>query len=214
VTVIPGNHDTYIKVAWDRTMAHWLDYMSSDARPEMTAASETAADTFPSLRIRDCVAVIGVSTARPSAPHLAVGSIGTAQMRRLGDILARLPAFQLYRVLLIHHPPCPGTVGWRKRLTDAAELGALLEKYGVELVLHGHAHRTMLNFLMTPSGPVPVVGVPSISAIGRTPDRRARYYLYRIKPESSGWNVTLEVRKYSPDKQCFIRESKASWPGK
>ena len=212
VTVIPGNHDTYVKIRWSSTMSHWLDYMNSDVRSVNTSGTEMATDIFPSLRIRGCVAIISVNTAHPSAPHLAVGSIGAAQIHKLKEILAQMAGSQLYRILLIHHPPAPGTVSWRKRLTDAAELASLLEKYGADLVLHGHAHQTMLNFLPTPSGKVPIFGVPSISAIGRTPERRARYYLYHIKPGSSGWDVTLEVRKYSPDKHCFIREKKENWP--
>jgi 3',5'-cyclic AMP phosphodiesterase CpdA len=118
---------------------------------------------------------------------------------------------QLYRVLLIHHPPAPGTVSWRKRLTDAAELASLLQKYGADLVLHGHAHRTMLNFLPTPYGKVPVFGVPSISAFGRRPERRARYYLYHIKPASSGWDVRLEIRIFAAEENRFISEREESW---
>ena len=211
VTVIPGNHDTYVKIRWSRTMSHWLEYMNSDVRSEITPETEMATDIFPSLRIRGCVAIIGVNTAHPSAPHLAVGSIGAAQMHKLKEILAQMAGSQLYRVLLIHHPPASGAVSWRKRLTDAAELASLLEKYGADLVLHGHAHRTMLNFLATPSGKVPVFGVPSISAIGRTPERRARYYLYYIKPVSSGWDVRLEVRVFAAEENRFISEKEESW---
>ena len=31
VTVIPGNHDAYVKLDWHQTMAHWTDYMIPDA---------------------------------------------------------------------------------------------------------------------------------------------------------------------------------------
>ena len=32
VTVIPGNHDTYVKTDWQKTFAHWLEYMAADGR--------------------------------------------------------------------------------------------------------------------------------------------------------------------------------------
>jgi 3',5'-cyclic AMP phosphodiesterase CpdA len=211
VTAIPGNHDAYVEIRWQQTMAHWVEYMISDDRPEPTSKAEKTTRIFPSLRVRGCAAVIGVSTAHPSAPHLAVGRIGAPQMRKLEKILVRTAGSGLYRILLIHHPPVTGTVSWRKRLTDAAGLGSILKKYGAELILHGHAHRETLNFLSTPYGKVPIVGVPSISAIGRTPERRARYYLYRIKPEASSWHIRCEIRVFASEENRFIREKEKSW---
>jgi len=208
VTVIPGNHDAYVKSSWHQTMVHWTEYMISDAGRENDQKANPNNPLFPSLRIRGCVAIIGVSTARPSAPYLAVGSIGAEQLDMLETILAQSARKQLYRVVLIHHPPVPGTVNWRKRLTDAADLLSLLEQYGAELVLHGHAHRALHNYLPTPAGNIPVMGAPSISALDRTPDRRARYYIYQIAPGSEGYEVSLEVRIYSPENNRFIRESK------
>jgi 3',5'-cyclic AMP phosphodiesterase CpdA len=207
VTVIPGNHDAYVKLIWHQTMAHWTEYMISDTPREGDQNAQKGENIFPSLRTRGCIAIIGLSTAQPSAPHLAVGSIGTAQLKNLETILAQTARQRLYRILLIHHPPAPGIVSWRKRLTDAAELRSLLDQYGADLILHGHAHRTLHNYLQTPTAKIPVMGVPSISALGRTPERRARYYIYRIMPGSKGWNVRLEVRIYSPEENCFIRES-------
>ena len=208
VTVIPGNHDAYVKINWHQTMARWTDYMISDPSRKDGQPTDHTENIFPSLRIRSCVALIGVSTARPSAPHLAVGSIGTGQLQHLETILARIAQRHLFRVVLIHHPPAAGVVSWRKRLTDAADLRSLLEQYGAELILHGHTHRILYNNLPTPTGNIPVRGVPSISALGRTPDRRARYDIYHIAPGSNGWEVSIEVRIYSPEKNRFIRESR------
>ena len=211
VTVIPGNHDAYVKLIWHQTMAHWTEYMISDTQLQKDGKAQKTENIFPSLRTRGCIAIIGVSTAHPSSPHLAVGSIGADQMRRLAHILAQTAVKGLYRILLIHHPPVPGTVNWRKRLTDAADLRSVLQQYGADLILHGHAHKTLHNYLPTPSGNIPVIGVPSISALGRTPERRARYYLYRIRPGAGGWNVRLEVRVHSPEEKGFIRESEQRW---
>ncbi len=207
VTVIPGNHDTYVKVNWHQTMAQWTDYMASDTAREKNIESANTKNIFPTLRTRGCIAIIGVSTARPVAPHLATGRIGAGQLQHLETILIQTARKGLFRILLIHHPPTCGTVSWRKRLTDAPALRTVLEQHGAELILHGHAHRTLRNFLQTPSGNIPVFGAPSISALGRTPERRARYYIYRVTPGSDTWDVRVEIRIYSPEKKCYIQES-------
>jgi 3',5'-cyclic AMP phosphodiesterase CpdA len=206
VTVIPGNHDAYVHTDWHKTMAYWTEYMLSDTPRDDDHNVENMERIFPCLRIRGRVAIIGVCTAQPSAPHLAVGSIGTLQLHRLEKILSQTARQKYFRVLLIHHPPASGTVSWRKRLTDAPALQSLLARFGAELILHGHAHRAHQGYLKTPSGSVPVMGVPSITALDRRPELRARYYLYHISPGGNDWNVRLQVRIYSPDEKCFIRE--------
>ena len=127
-------------------------------------------------------------------------------MKKLETILARTREQRLFRVLLIHHPPAPGTVSWRRRLKDAAVLRSMLARYGAELILHGHAHHTAQSYLKSPQGKVPVMGAPSASALGRTFQRRARYYIYRISPNTKGWGVSLSVRVYSLDQHRFIPE--------
>ena len=206
VTVIPGNHDTYVKTVWHQTMAHWTDYMVSDDHRMDDHAAVNAATIFPSLRTRSRIVIIGVCTAQPSAPHLAVGTIGGRQLQKLETILTQTGQRQLYRVVLIHHPPAPAAVSWRKRLTDAAALRSLLAQCGAELILHGHAHRDFQSWLRTPGGHVPVMGATSISALDRTPQRRARYTIYRITPCGDGWDVKLSVRVYSGNENRFILE--------
>jgi 3',5'-cyclic AMP phosphodiesterase CpdA len=207
VTVIPGNHDTYVNTDWHKTMVHWTEYMLSDTPRDDDHNVENMDHIFPCLRIRGRVAIIGVCTAQPSAPHLAVGSIGAIQLHRLEKILSHTASQKYFRVILIHHPPASGTVSWRKRLTDAPALQSLLTRFGAELILHGHAHRAHQSYLKTPSGSVPVMGAPSITALDRQPERRARYSLYHISPGAGDWNVRLEGRIYSPVENCFIRDS-------
>jgi 3',5'-cyclic AMP phosphodiesterase CpdA len=206
VTVIPGNHDTYVKTVWQQTLAHWTDYMLSDGADIGGNPASSLESIFPSLRIRGRIALIGVCSALPTAPHLAVGTIGDRQLQKLETLLAKTADQDLFRVLLIHHPPTPGAVGWRKRLTDAPALQSLLARYGAELVLHGHAHKTDLGQLKTPDGHAAVIGVPSASALSSRPRRRARYFTYHITPRTSGWHLRLAVRVYSPDANRFIAE--------
>jgi 3',5'-cyclic AMP phosphodiesterase CpdA len=206
VTVIPGNHDTYVHTDWHETMARWTEYMISDTVTDRERTIENVDQIFPSLRIRDCVALIGVCTAQPCAPHLAVGSIGELQLHRLGKILSQTASQKYFRVLLVHHPPVPGMVSWRKRLTDAAALQPLIADFGAELIFHGHAHREHKSYMKASFGSVPVMSAPSITALAHLQDRRARYYIYHISRDAGGWNVRRQVRIYSSDKNCFVGE--------
>ena len=201
VTVIPGNHETYVRTPWEETFASWLPYLSSDI-PADTGNQRDG--LFPSLRIREQVAFIGLSSARPSAPFLAVGSLGRPQLQVLIRVLKETRQRRLFRVLLIHHPPLAETLGWRKRLTDSKALRSILEREGVELVLHGHAHRATRGWIETSSGRAPVIGVPSASAIGLKPGRRAGYNLCRVTRAESGWDLRIERRAYSLELDRFV----------
>jgi len=202
-TVIPGNHETYVRSRWEQTFAHWLPYLASDV-PAAAPAGKLCDGLFPSVRIRDHIAFIGLSSARPSAPFLAVGSLGRQQLQALSRILAETGERRLFRVVLIHHPPLAETLGWRKRLTDGSALRNTLEKQGVELVLHGHAHRATRGWINTSADRAPVIGVPSASAIGHKPGRRARYNLCRVSRAGSGWKLEIEARAYAPELDRFI----------
>ena len=207
VTVIPGNHDTYVKTDWHKTMTYWAEYMRPDTERDADHNAESLDRLFPCLRIRGRIAIIGVCTAQPSAPHLAVGSIGTKQLSRLEKILSQTDLQKYFRIILIHHPPASGTVSWRKRLTDAPALQSLLARFGAELILHGHTHRACQSYLKTPSGCVPVMGAASITALDREPERRARYCLYHISPGVDDWKVGLQVRIFKADENRFIKKS-------
>ena len=207
VTVIPGNHDRYVNTSSGKTMAYWTEYMHSDDPCDSNGRVQNLEHIFPSLRTRGRVAIIGVSTAKPSALHLATGSVGAEQLQNLEKMLARTARQKYFRVMLIHHSPAPGTDSWRKRLTDAADLQSLLSRYGVDLILHGHTHRALRDYLKLPNGRIPVMGAPSISTLDRKPERRARYYIYRISSADCDWKIGLEVRVYSPDQNRFIKES-------
>jgi len=207
ITVIPGNHDAYVRTDWNTTFGLWEDYMVSD-RPFLRGEAGTNSHkTFPSLRIREFVALVGVSSARPCGLFLAVGSVGEIQLRILERILAETGKQRLFRVLLIHHPPLPGTVSWRKRLTDGASLRLILARQGAELVLHGHAHRGSLGHVDTVDGEAPTFGVTSASALGRTTKRRARYHIYRLEKTPHGWEIAVSVRCYSPPSESFVKDT-------
>ena len=181
VTVVPGNHDAYVGAPWSRTFAQWADYMASD--------SAFARDPwFPTLRVRGAAGIIGLSSACPSGPFLATGSVGEEQQRRLAGMLQESERGGLFRVVLLHHPPVAGVVGHRKRLTDASGVRDVLHRHGAELVLHGHAHRTSFAELPSRVGAVPVIGARSASALSGKPGRMAQYHLYRISRRPTAAN--------------------------
>ena len=96
--------------------------------------------------------------------------------------------------MLIHHPPV-SEAKRHKRLTDAAEFLRVIAMHGAELVLHGHDHLHMINWLSGPNGTrVPAVGVPSASAAWGTSKDAAAYNLYAIDGEPGAWTCAMTSR--------------------
>ncbi|MDJ0984681.1 MAG: metallophosphoesterase [Desulfobacterales bacterium] len=206
VTIIPGNHDAYVDGALDCRLVEWADYMVGDGVKTCNDSPGDEDAIFPSLRIRNGVALIGISTAQPCSTFLAVGCIGHEQLQRLEKILLETGQKNLLRVVLIHHPPTSGVVSWRKRLTDARSFQKLLYDCGAELILHGHSHHPSQSYLDTTDGRIPVIGVPSASAVGENLSRRARYHLYTLSPASGGCDIRVCVRCYRSDENRFETE--------
>ena len=184
VTVIPGNHDVYVPAAGLLVDRQWRPYMSED--------DETAG--FPFVRRRGPLGLIGVSTGVPTPPFFATGIVGTEQLAALALTLDELKAEKLFRVVLIHHPPI-SQAARHKRLLDAHILLHVIAEHGAELVLHGHDHLHMLNWLDGPDGSrVPAVGVPSASAAWGTSKDAAAYNLYAIDGAPGAWTCAMVSR--------------------
>jgi 3',5'-cyclic AMP phosphodiesterase CpdA len=184
VTVIPGNHDAYVRVTKHRFAEAWGSYLDGDAPP--------GGVTFPSLRRRGPLALISVSSAVPTPPLMATGWLGRVQRQELARMLAGLAGEDAFRVLLIHHPLRSDSRV--KRLTDSAELLALLKQHGVDLVLHGHDHVHSTIRVEGPNGTIPVVGVPSASAVAHGRYPAAAYNLFSIERDGAAWQVEQRVR--------------------
>jgi 3',5'-cyclic AMP phosphodiesterase CpdA len=183
VSFVPGNHDAYVRQAV-RYAPQWAPYMTSD----------DGKVGFPYLRRRGPVALIGLSSAIATAPFMATGRLGKNQIEALGPLLDTLQAEGLFRVMLIHHPPVSEAKP-HKRLTDAAELLQVIAAHGAELLLHGHDHRHMLNWLNGPNGArVPAVGVPSASSAPGLSYDDAAYNLYAIDGAPGAWTCTMTSR--------------------
>jgi 3',5'-cyclic AMP phosphodiesterase CpdA len=194
VTVVPGNHDAYMRDAVRHSGDHWGDYMRGDGIG--VAAPPERPPQFPFVRRRGPIALIGLSTAVPTAPFLATGKLGADQLLRLADVLTHLGHQRLFRVVLIHHPPASVSVHRFKRLVDDAALRRVLAEHGAELVLHGHNHVYSLQWLEGPRGLIPAVGVPSASASLETDNDPAAYNLYQIESRAAGWSCEVVRRGF------------------
>jgi 3',5'-cyclic AMP phosphodiesterase CpdA len=185
VTVIPGNHDAYVRTAKHCFVDAWCDYVVGDDMAGRAA-------TFPAVRRRGPLALIGVSSAVPTPPFMATGWLGRSQLDALAQILSKLSLEKVFRILLIHHPL--RSDAHAKRLTDSAELLALLRQHGVELVLHGHDHVHSTIFIDGPQGSIPAIGVPSASSLAHGRYPAAAYNLFSIKRDGDAWRCGLTVR--------------------
>lgn len=198
VTVVPGNHDTYVRATQHRFAEIWQDYLRGDG------ALTTGPISFPFVRRRGPLALIGVSSAVPTPPLMATGWLGQTQSDALDGILSQLSAEQAFRVLLIHHPLRSEKGSRHKRLTDSGELRALLQRHGVDLILHGHDHVHSTMWFDGPRGHIPAIGVPSASAVAHGHYPAAAYNLFSIGRDGDKWRCEQTVRGFGDGAQ--VRE--------
>ncbi len=189
VSVVPGNHDAYVPGALAKACRAWRPWMTGDE-----ALDQSNDNGFPYLRIRGDVALIGVSSARATAPFMAIGQFGATQARHLAVLLDRARSQGLYRIVMIHHPPVRGATAAHKRLYGISLFQKTVRRHGAELVLHGHTHLPTLFWIPGQHGQIPVVGV---TAAGQSPGGErpaAQYNLIDIEGSVDNWSVALTRR--------------------
>lgn len=177
VSFVPGNHDAYVRTSMadiERFLAPWMT--SDSGRYE----------GFPFVRLVGPLALVGLSSAVPTGPFLASGTLGREQREKLGRVLGFLGHQPLARVILIHHPPLKKGAQPGRGLTDAGPLEEVLGQHGAELILHGHNHLTSATHFEGAKGRIPVVGAPSASAAGGTLTHRAGYNIFTIDMTERG----------------------------
>lgn len=207
LTLIPGNHDCYTAAPWEKTLGLWFDFMAGDGRQ----GPGSAGALFPTLRRRGPVAILGLTSAVPSPPFFATGTLGAAQLQELERLLAQTGREGLFRLLLIHHPPVPARLDLRRALTDAKGLQQVLKRAGAELVLHGHSHCWMNTSLPGPRHEIPALGIPSASARVTRPGRRAGYSILDIATTATGWNVEVTQWELAADGATFGQHGSLQW---
>jgi 3',5'-cyclic AMP phosphodiesterase CpdA len=188
VTVVPGNHDVYVRGIEQFPAEYWGDFMRGD----------DGLHRFPFLRRRGDIALIGLSTGLPTAPLLATGRLGIRQLSRFGEMLEQTNG--AFRIVLIHHPPASPLRRQLRRLVDAADLRRVIAARGAELLIHGHDHRRELSWLSGPRHNVPAVGVPSASAQAPHGDEDgAGYTMFRIEGAPGSWRCEMIARQREAD---------------
>ncbi len=190
VTVIPGNHDIYVPQAKSWPAEYWGDYMRGD--------DGAAPGKFPFLRRRGPIVLIALSSALPTAAFSATGQLGEPQLSRLAKALEQNR--ELYRVVLVHHPPMSPPSRYMRRLTDAAQFCQVVADKGAELILHGHDHCFSLIWLDGSGKSIPAVGVPSGSAlVQHGHEDAAGYHLFHIDGEPGAWRCEMIARQRGTD---------------
>ena len=196
VSLVPGNHDLYVQGSTLAMRAELGAFLRGD---------EPSIETFPSLRRRGIIAIIGVNSALPTGPLMATGRVDAPQMARLDALLEALGRAGAFRIVLIHHPPYRGGARLARRLTNAQAFEHLIARHGAELILHGHNHRFSRHELATPNGICPVIGVGSASAMPGTAEHCAEYHLIRLDPAAAGARIQLERRRFEPATSRMVR---------
>lgn len=194
VNVVPGNHDALVHVPHTLGQGHWRDFT-------------TPLGNWPWLQVRESVAFIGLCSAWPTPPLMASGHIGRAQLERLETLLQEQRTAGRLRVVLLHHPVVDGAVRARKALRDRRALRAVLQRHGAELVLHGHAREARLDAVAGPTGAIPVLCVPSSSALPNPHDEAARWQLVTLPMTGAPRWARVEVRQWSPAAAGFVAAS-------
>jgi 3',5'-cyclic AMP phosphodiesterase CpdA len=189
VSFVPGNHDAYVPGSLPelaRTFAPW------------TAGESSGGEGFPYMKVRGEVALIGLSSGVPTPLFIASGYLGRRQLHEAEDLLVEAGGRGLVRVVMLHHPPQSTVSRLGRGLVDARSFEALIRRAGAELVLHGHNHRLCLARMEGPSGLVPVVGVPSASAVRGPPHQRAGYHLFEITGNGANCKIIARARGLLP----------------
>ena len=207
VTVIPGNHDAYVAEGVPLFAEMFGDYATSDAGWEWTEDHRHDADDalhWPIVRVRDDVAVIGLSTSRATPWFTAYGKVGPGQLARLALVLADPRLALKIRVVAIHHPPAGKRAQSRIRgLRDHDDFAQVIAQHGADLIVHGHEHQDLVEALPGPNGAsVPVRGVASGTYLHNKPDRTARYRVFDIE---GGRIRSDHVRVWNREKGVFER---------
>ncbi len=180
VLLVPGNHDVFATDSSDSILRHWSDWLHVDP----------AAPEWPVVRAFGEATLIGLNSAVVTPILKAGGRLGEAMRRRLDHALEKSRGS--CRVVMIHHPPLPGSCKPRKALADDRELTELLKRRGAALVLHGHLHHNReYRLASSDGGETAVFCTASASAAGSQGPAAAR--IFDIEPAPGGYRVSMRL---------------------
>lgn len=137
-TIVAGNHDFYTRESAKND--RFRRFVYGDGREDGIFCGD---HVWPFAKIRDEVCFIALNSAQPRPWFVAAGRLGARQLADLAALLARDEIASRYKVVLLHHHivrvvAAPGES--LRRLDDRKQLVDICQKYGVDLILHGHNH--------------------------------------------------------------------------
>ena len=205
VLCVPGNHDNYIAETeglFERAFEPYCTADESWGWPD--------GDPWPVVRLRGDLALVGLTTSRPSGMLMGHGWVGETQLARLRAVLGDARLADKLRVVVMHHPSAGRHArSWRRGLRDHQAFAAVIAETGAELVLHGHEHIDLEHHLDGPGGArVPVHGVRSASYAIASRTRSARYRVYTIRRDGAARPRLhrSESFTWSPERKLFERD--------
>ena len=188
VSFVPGNHDAYVRATMPDLAATFAPWTTGD----------NGSSSYPYLRVRGGVALIGLSSGVPTLPFVAAGRLGRRQCEACATLLSRCAREGFVRVVMIHHPPYRGGARFGRALADADAFEAMIRRAGAELVIHGHNHRLSVTHLEGPQRKVPVVGAASASALRGSAEHRAGYNIFDIEGSAKDPRIKARMRGLLP----------------
>jgi 3',5'-cyclic AMP phosphodiesterase CpdA len=200
VSVVPGNHDTYTRGS--HKVGRFATYLGAYATSDVHVSGEA---TFPFVRLRGPVAIIGLSSAVPRPPLVASGELGVLQLGALRRALAHPEVASRTPVVLVHHPVHnPPSVGktYLEGLVDAEALCAELGDVWRGLILHGHLHRRIHRTVPTRRGVLDAVGATSASLLHENADRMAGFNVYDVADD--GVIARIGAYRFEPSSGRFV----------
>ena len=200
VFLVPGNHDNYAADSASSMARHWSAYL-----PESFGSSPGGFAAYPVIRRRNGVELIGVNTACVTRIFSAAGAVGASQRERLAETLEASAGEDVFRCLLIHHPPFPGMTRRRKALRDDGPLRDLLLRCSPDLLLYGHLHRNREDR---------EAGVRCFCTASASSVSDASFRVIDIERTGTGWHCRVQLMTRDPAQRSgsvFKRAGESSW---
>ncbi len=208
LTVVPGNHDYYVKEAIADALfeAHFGDFLPGDIDLGLEGTR------YPVTRIIDDeVVVIGLSSAIPTPVFVANGEIGRDQLAGLEIALRHPRARDRFRLVLLHHPLLPEPARRLDKMRRLVNADAVIDALRTEpasrphLVVHGHNHEFKAQTV--PGTSTPLIQVASASRAGNR--SRAEFNVYVIDDRRL---TRIERHIHDPETGRFVPHDVAGRP--
>ena len=144
VTVIPGNHDRYVRqVAGPDLFKKYFGEFFGQKEIHIH-------------RLNSDWVIIGWDSAHPNGWSSAAGTVRRSTLKATDDLLKKYP--EKTQFIIVNHYPLTFPEGWKyDRLHELYNLvpvkNWILSHYQIRLYLHGHIHKNWLHRIPRDSGP-------------------------------------------------------------